>query len=67
MMAASLFLSAKIFESERKIRDILNMIFVVTSLHKIEGREGISMREVVQKPNIKEIVSPSFSVNSKNP
>jgi hypothetical protein len=35
MIGAAIFLSAKVFETERKIRDILNMIFAVTSLHRI--------------------------------
>jgi hypothetical protein len=35
MIGAAIFLSAKIFETERKIRDILNMIFSVTTLHRI--------------------------------
>jgi hypothetical protein len=35
MIAASIFLASKVFESERKIRDILNMIFADTALHRI--------------------------------
>lgn len=48
MIGASIFLSAKIFETERKIRDILNMIFAVTSLHRIlrnkqDEEEGVKV------------------------
>ena len=39
MIASSIFLSSKVFESERKIRDILNMVFAVTALHRIVHHE----------------------------
>jgi hypothetical protein len=45
MIAASIFLSAKVFETELKIRDILNMVFVDTALHRIVKKEQMKAEE----------------------
>jgi len=39
MIASSIFLSGKVFEHELKIRDILNIIFVDTALHRLIRQE----------------------------
>jgi len=56
MIAAAIFLSAKIFETERKIRDILNMIFAVTALHKIIQREQTEMEEEGKILKVREFI-----------
>lgn len=73
MIAASIFLSAKVFETELKIRDILNMVFVDTALHRIikqeemkaeeEGRR-FSISETFKKEGLKEAIQPTYSFNS---
>lgn len=45
MIAASIFLSAKVFETELKIRDILNMVFVDTALHRIIKQDELKAEE----------------------
>lgn len=75
MIATSIFLASKIFETERKIRDILNMIFTVTALHRIyqgecdrleELGESLTMRELIARRGIKEAIAPSYSLNSNS-
>jgi hypothetical protein len=74
MIAASIFLSAKIFETERKIRDILNMIFSVTSLHRIlqsaqDEEEGAksTIQQLIAEEDLKERIQPNYSINSTPP
>lgn len=73
MIAASIFLSAKVFETELKIRDILNMVFVDTALHRIikqeemkaeeEGRR-FNISETFKNEGLKEVIQPTYSFNS---
>ena len=68
LVSACIFLSCKLFEVDIKIRDIINMIFVTTTLYKIsfEESEGnyISCENAIQKENIHELIEPSFHLNS---
>jgi hypothetical protein len=71
MIPASIFLSAKIFETEHKIRDILNMIFSVTSLHRIlqslqneeEGAKS-TIQKLIAEGDLKERIQPNYSINN---
>lgn len=72
MIAAAIFLSAKIFETERKIRDILNMTFSVTSLHRIllaeqeRSEEGriLTMKQIIEDRELAEVIQPNYSISS---
>lgn len=59
-MSACIFLACKLFEVDIKIRNIINMIFVTTTLYKIsfEESEGnyINCDKAVQKENIHELI-----------
>jgi hypothetical protein len=48
LVAACIYLSVKIFEEEVRIRDILNMIYVLTSLYKMSAQQAHNQAEQKQ-------------------
>jgi hypothetical protein len=45
LVAACIYLAVKIFEEEVRIRDILNMVYVLTSLYRMSAQQAYHERE----------------------
>ena len=68
LVSACIFLACKVFEVDRKVRDIINMIFVVTTLYKLSREKSenayIDCSKAVKTENIHSLIEPSFHLSS---
>lgn len=75
VVCSCIYLTSKIFEDERKIRDILNAINSAIKLYQLGREQGdetgsyIGLREVVQSGDSNELearIQPSYELTSNS-